>query len=55
MTTALLDTRPGTAVDHVAELHALIDRLHTAPVVVTGHGRQVAETDRAIHRLTRTS
>ena len=28
MTTALLDTRPGTAVDHVAELHALIDQLH---------------------------
>ena len=52
MTTALLDSRPGTAVDHVAELHALIDRLHAAPAPVTGHAGRVAEIDRAIHRLT---
>jgi len=52
MSTALLDTRPGTAVDHVAELHALIDRLHATPAPVTGHAGRVAEIDRAIHRLT---
>ena len=51
MTTALLDTRPTSTVDHVAELHAVIDQLHDKPVPSTGHDRQVAEVDRAIHRL----
>ncbi len=52
MATALLDPRPGTGVDPVAELHALIDRLHAVPVRATAHAHQVAEIDRAIHRLT---
>ena len=48
MNTALLDTE----VDHRAELHAVINGLHNAPVVQTRHARQVAGIDRAIHRLT---
>jgi hypothetical protein len=52
MSNALLDPRPGTAVDHVAELHTLIDQLQATPVGPTGHAKQVAEVDRAIHRLT---
>ena len=52
MTSSLLDTRPGTGLDHVAELHVLIDQLHAVPAQVTGHARTVAEVDRAIHRLT---
>ena len=56
MTTALLDTGPATGsvpgVDHVAELHALIDQLLAAPIPVSGHARRVADIDREIHRLT---
>ena len=52
MTRSLLDTRPVTGLDPVAELHALIDQLHDGPAQVTGHARTVAEVDRAIHRLT---
>ena len=51
---ALLDLHPDTA-DAVstglADLHAVIDRLHTAPTSSTRPGAAVTEVDRAIRRL----
>ena len=52
MTTTVPDIRTGSTVDHVAELHTLIDQLHRAPAVLTRHAHRVGEVDRAIHRLT---
>jgi hypothetical protein len=50
---ALLDLHPGTdAVSTgVADLHAVIDRLHTTPVGSSRPSAEVAEVDRAIRRL----
>src|SRR5437868_574468 len=51
MTSILLDPRPTTTVDHVAELHALIDQLHEEPMPLTGHATRVSGIDRAVNRL----
>ena len=50
---ALLDLHPDTdAVSSgVADLHAVIDRLHTTPVGSSRPSADVAEVDRAIRRL----
>src|SRR5688572_15739824 len=54
---ALLDLHPDTdtAADAVssgvADLHGVIDRLHTSPLASSSHGTTVAEVDRAIRRL----
>ena len=50
---ALLDLHPDTdAVSSaVADLHAVIDRLHTAPLASSQPSADVAEVDRAIRRL----
>jgi hypothetical protein len=50
---ALLDLHPDTdAVStRVADLHAVIDRLHTTPVDSSPLSAEVAEVDRAIRRL----
>jgi len=51
---ALLDLHPDTAdavSTGVADLHAVIDRLHAAPVGSSRPSAEVAEVDRAIRRL----
>src|SRR4051812_40207152 len=51
MTSTLLDPRPTTVVDDLAELHAHIDTLHATPIPGTGHAQRVTGVDRAISRL----
>ena len=51
---ALLDLHPDTAdavSSGVADLHAVIDRLHTTPLASSRPSADVAEVDRAIRRL----
>ena len=51
---ALLDLHPrhrGRVVGWVADLHGVIDQLHTTPPCATRPGVAVAEVDRAIRRL----
>src|SRR3954469_17333688 len=50
---ALLDLHPDTdaVLSGVADLHVVIDRLHTTPVGSSRPSAEVAEVDRAIRRL----
>src|SRR6188508_927685 len=50
---ALLDLHPDTDAvpSGVADLHAVIERLHATPVASSRPGTDVAEVDRAIRRL----